>query len=59
MKDEKFREFEEEVNWLSINYIQSRYPDSFEDIDKEDAIKALKVASRFEQFILPKFDFNK
>lgn len=59
MLNENFREFEEEVNWLSINYIQSRYPDNFEDIDKEDAVKALNVASRFEQFILSKFDFNK
>ena len=53
--DEAFRSLEENLAWISVNYVQSRYPDNFEDIDLEDAKRALKIATEFEQFILPKF----
>jgi HEPN domain-containing protein len=44
--------FENDVAWLSSVYIESRYPDDFEDIDKSDAERALKIAIKIEQFIL-------
>lgn len=39
--------------------MQSRYPGNFEDIDIEDAKRALGIATKFEIFILPKFDIKK
>ena len=56
--DEAFLAFEEDVTWVSVNYMQSRYPDNFEDIDIEDAKRALSIATKFEIFILPKFDIK-
>ena len=57
--DETFLAFEEDLAWVSVNYMQSRYPDNFEDTDLEDAKRALNIALKFEIFILPKFDINK
>ncbi|MDQ2718502.1 MAG: HEPN domain-containing protein [Bacteroidota bacterium] len=54
--DETFLAFEKDLTWVSVNYMQSRYPDNFEDIDLEDAKQALNIATKFEKFILPKFD---
>lgn len=55
-EDKELLKFENEFAWLSIVYIESRYPDDFEDIDKEDAMKALKIANEFESIILAKFE---
>lgn len=52
--DETFLTFEEHLTWVSVNYMQSRYPDNFEDIYLEDAKRALDIAIKFEIFILPK-----
>ena len=57
--DETFLIFEEKLTWISVNYMQSRYPDNFEDIDMEDAKRALDIATQFEIFILSKFDIKK
>lgn len=57
--DETFLQFEEELTWISIHYLQSRYPDNFEDIDLEDAKRALDIAMKFEIFILLKFGLKK
>jgi len=51
-----FSSFEEDLVWVSVNYMQSRYPDNFEDTDLEDAKQALNIAIQFEKFILTKFD---
>lgn len=51
-----FLVFEKDFAWLSTVYIESRYPDDFEDIDKEDALTALSIANSFEQVILTKFE---
>ena len=48
-----------ELMWISIHYLQSRYPDNFEDIDLEDAKRSLEIATKFEKFILPKFGSEK
>jgi HEPN domain-containing protein len=57
--DQTFLSFEENLTWVGVNYIQSRYPDNFEDTDLEDAKRALNIATEFEIFILPKFDLKK
>jgi HEPN domain-containing protein len=57
--EDTFLTFEEDLTWVSVNYMQSRYPDNFEDADLEDAKRALDIATKFEIFILPKFDLNK
>ncbi len=54
--DQSFLSFEEDLTWLSTNYLQSRYPDNFIDIDLEDAKRALNIATKFEQFIFAKFE---
>lgn len=51
-----FSSFDERLAWLSSVYIESRYPDDFEDIDRDDAEKALIIASDFEKFILGEFE---
>lgn len=53
--DAAFLDYDNELAWLSAVYIESRYPDDFEDIDKKDAETALKIADRFEKFISEKF----
>ncbi|MEO8820181.1 MAG: HEPN domain-containing protein [Ginsengibacter sp.] len=53
--DERFLSFEEEITWVSVHYLQSTYPDNFEDISKEDAKHSLNIAVRLEKFISPKF----
>lgn len=53
--DETFISFNEELTWVSVQYLQSRYPDDFEDIEIEEAEKTLGIAVKFEEFILPKF----
>ena len=53
--DSSFGSWNESLAWLSAIYIESRYPDDFEDIDKEDAMKALEIANGFEEFIKDKF----
>jgi HEPN domain-containing protein len=57
--DKTFLPFEEELTWISIHYLQSRYPDNFEDIDLEDVKRSLEIATKFEKFILPKFGLEK
>jgi len=57
--DETFLAFEDDLAWVSVNYMQSRYPDNFEDIDLEDAKRALDIATKIEIFILPKFGLKK
>ena len=52
--DETFISFDQELTWVSVQYLQSRYPDDFEDIETEEAEKALRIAVKFEEFILPK-----
>jgi|SRR5690242_4950290 len=37
-----FNSFEEELTWISVHYLQSRYPDNFEDISKEDSLDLWK-----------------
>ena len=56
--DKTFELFEDDLTWISVHYLQSRYPDNFEDIDLEDAKRALDIATKFEIFILPKFDLK-
>ena len=53
--DETFIIFDQELTWVSVQYLQSRYPDDFEDIEIDESEKALSIAVRFEEFILPKF----
>lgn len=53
--DETFMSFNEDLTWVSVQYLQSRYPDDFDDIEIEEAVKALRIAVEFEEFILPKF----
>jgi HEPN domain-containing protein len=57
--DKTFLQLEEELTWISIHYLQSRYPDNFEDIDLEDAKRSLEIATKFEKFILPEFGLEK
>ena len=57
--DQAFLSFEEDLAWVGANYMQSRYPDNFEDTDAEDAKRALNIASKFEESILPKFYLKK
>jgi len=52
-------QFEEELTWISIHYLQSRYADNFEDIDVEDAKRSMRIATKFEKFILPEFRLKK
>lgn len=52
--DVAFKNWNEDLAWLSAVYIESRYPDDFEDIDKDDAKKSLEIAGRFESFIKEK-----
>jgi len=54
--DEDFKMLKDDLSWLSSMYLESRYPDDFEDIDIEDAEKALKIADKAEQFILKKIE---
>jgi HEPN domain-containing protein len=56
--NQKFLSFEAELTWISVYYLQSRYPDNFEDISMEDAKNSLDIAIRFEKFILPFFNLN-
>ncbi len=51
-----FSVLEENLAWLSAVYIESRYPDDFEDIDKADAEKAIEIATCAEKFILNKIE---
>lgn len=53
--DKDFLKFNADFAWLSAVYIESRYPDDFEDIDKNDAEKALEITNELEKFILTKF----
>lgn len=53
--DRNFSLFEEELTWISVHYLESRYPDNFEDISIEEAKRSLEISIRFEKFILPKF----
>lgn len=53
--DESFMLFMEDLTWVSVQYLQSRYPDDFEDIELEDTKKTLEIAIKFEEFILPEF----
>lgn len=57
--DQAFESFEDELTWISVHYLQSRYPDNFEDITIEEAKKALRIAIKFEEFVLPKFGLKK
>ena len=57
--DQEFLNYEKNLSWISISYLQSRYPDNFEDIDIEDAKRSLEIATKFEKFILPKFGLKK
>ncbi len=41
--DEAFISLESDLNKLSVNYKEARYPGDFEDIDLEDANKALAM----------------
>ena len=54
-QDSEFSFFDEDFAWLSAVYIESRYPDDFEDIDKKDAELAIEIASRLEEFIKTRF----
>ncbi|MDQ6761465.1 MAG: HEPN domain-containing protein [Bacteroidota bacterium] len=54
--DQAFLPFEEDLAWVSVNYVHSRYPDEFEDITFNDATRALSIARQFENFILPKYN---
>ncbi|MCO5290852.1 MAG: HEPN domain-containing protein [Chitinophagaceae bacterium] len=53
--DESFLSLSDDLAWLSAVYLESRYPDDFEDIDRQDAEKALEIAVNFENFISKKF----
>jgi HEPN domain-containing protein len=53
--DEGFVSFEEDLTWISVHYLQSRYPDNFEDISLKEAERSLEIATKFEKFILPLF----
>lgn len=53
--DKAFSTFENNFAWLSTVYIESRYPDDFEDINKNDAMKALDIVNEFEKFVQDKF----
>ncbi len=41
----------DDLAWLSTVYIESRYPDDFEEIDEEDAIRSIGIAKCVEEFI--------
>jgi hypothetical protein len=43
------------LTWISVHYLESRYPDNFEDISIEEAKRSLEISIKFEKFILPKF----
>jgi hypothetical protein len=53
--DEDFAGFKPDLNSLSVDYRESRYPGDFEDETLENAKDALQTALKFEKFILPKF----
>lgn len=53
--DQKLLVFEEELAWISVHYLQSRYPDNFDDISTEEARLSLDIAIKFEIYILPLF----
>jgi len=53
--DRNFSQFAEELTWISVHYLDSRYPDNFEDISIEEAKRSLEISIKFEKFILPKF----
>jgi HEPN domain-containing protein len=57
--DEDFGRFKSDLNSLSVDYRESRYPGDFEDITLEDAKDALETALKFQEFILPKFALKK
>ncbi len=38
--------------------VHSRYPDEFEDANFNDATRALNIATKFENFILPRFNLT-
>ena len=57
--DDTFISFNEDLTWVSVQYLQSRYPDDFDDIEEEEANQALRIAMKFEEFILPKFEENR
>ena len=42
--DESFILFDEDLTWVSVQYLQSRYPDDFDDIELDDAKKTLEIA---------------
>ncbi|MGN6541666.1 MAG: HEPN domain-containing protein [Ginsengibacter sp.] len=57
--DQAFLQFELDLAWISVHYLQSRYPDNLEDISLDEAQKALQIAIKFEKFVLPKFGLKK
>ena len=57
--DEDFARFKPDLNSLSVDYRESRYPGDFEDVTLENAKDALEIATKFEKFILPKFVLKK